>query len=96
MDATLTRELLILAIAAIGGVGLGMVTAIQGTETRPVWPVRYYLFLLSYRQPRFLKGYAAKRSTFPFREQFLASSFLWFFILFIAGQFAFGCGRNGC
>jgi len=95
--SAIPRELIIFVVAAVGGVGLGLVTALQGTESKPVWPVRLYLRLLASPWPikRFI-DYPAKRTVFPFREQFLDSSFIWFFALFMTGIIAFGCGRNGC
>ncbi len=97
MDFSLIpRELVIFFYAAVGGVALGAVTARLGTEAEPVWPVRLYLSLLSFNQPQRLKRYVEGRKRFAFREQLLASSFIWFFILFGAGLYIFGCGRRGC
>jgi hypothetical protein len=59
----------------------------------PVWPVRFYLFVLLMGP---LQRYAKGRHEFSRREQFLASFAVWFFILFVVGIALFACGRRGC
>ena len=60
---------------------------------RPIWPVRLYLFVLLLGP---LQHYARSRKVFSRREQFLASFFMWFFLLFIVAVVAFTCGRRAC
>jgi hypothetical protein len=43
----------------------------------PVWPVRFYLFVLLLGP---LQHYARSRKVFTEREQFLACFFVWFFL----------------
>ena len=99
---SLDPNLLLPAFSAIAGVGLGLVTALKGSETKPVWPLRYLLRQLSARnQFKALKRYAEKRRTYSFREQFLASAFIWFFIFMVTGILVLAwlspCpGRGGC
>ena len=77
--------------AAIGGLVLGTITAAASSKDSPVWPVRLYLELFrNARKVPTLRRYADERSVFPFREQLLASWFIWFFIIFGISIFILG------
>lgn len=88
----LPRDVWLLVGSALLGVVIGAVHARIGSETSPVWPVRLYLFILTFNQPKWVSGYAKSRNRFAWREQFMASSFIWFFFLFILAIVLFGCG----
>ncbi|MES2072005.1 MAG: hypothetical protein V4488_16735 [Pseudomonadota bacterium] len=88
------RDILLLFAAAIVGIFFGAIHAARGKIDSPIWPVRLYLTIFRHRQPRVLKNYAAKRSQFTWREQFMAGAFIWFFIIFMGLVFFFGCNRK--
>ncbi|MGE5823486.1 MAG: hypothetical protein ACM36A_02720 [Bacteroidota bacterium] len=71
-------------------------TVVGARSEAPVWPIRVYLGLFRGSNFPGIADYAANRKSFSRREQYLASFFVWFFILFIAATFFFGCGRRGC
>ncbi len=92
------RDFWLLLGAALAGIVVGAFHSRLGTETSPVWPVRLYLLLFRHNQPRVVRQYAERRTTFRWREQFMASAFVWFFIFFVVAVFVFGCSRraNAC
>ncbi|MES2070274.1 MAG: hypothetical protein V4488_08000 [Pseudomonadota bacterium] len=95
MDINLIpRDVQLLLAAAIVGIFVGAIHAMLGRIDSPIWPVRLYLVLLRYRQPESLRKYAASRTEFTWREQFMAAAFIWFFMAFIGMGFLFGCGRK--
>jgi hypothetical protein len=61
----------------------------------PVWPVRVYIYLFRTSNVPWFRRYAGSRTSFPRREQFLTSFFIWFFIFFVIAIFAFECNRRG-
>jgi len=68
----------------------------QATDV-PVWPTRLYLLIIDMTNLPGIGEYSKSRRVFSRREQFLTTFFVWFFILFVASVFAFGCsGRRGC
>ena len=95
----LERDIAIFFASLLGGLLFGYFIARRGDGRAPVWPVGLYLQLFSRPGPfgvDALRHHAARRTHFPFREAFLVSSFLCFFVFFTIAQFAFGCGKNGC
>jgi hypothetical protein len=79
----------------ITGILAGAIHAMLGRIDSPIWPVRLYLALFRYRQPEVLRRYAASRSKFAWREQFMAAAFVWFFIAFSGLIFFLGCSHKG-
>ena len=70
-------------IAAIGGLILAAITRIFCVQSVFTWPMRLYLWLFrnSHGLPA-LRRYGESRTHAKFREQFVVSWFVWFFILF--------------
>lgn len=72
-------------IAAIGGLVLATITRLFCVQSVFTWPMRLYLWLFKHAQglPA-LRRYGGSRTTAKFRELFVVSWFVWFFILFSA------------
>jgi hypothetical protein len=97
LDTPLGRDLLILCAAVAFGLFAALATGRVTHPERPVWPVRVWLWVLRLNTLSWINRYPESRTTFSRREQFLASFFAWFFIVFAAGAIAFGCSyRAGC
>ena len=79
----LPTEIYIFLLAAVLGVAIGYIHACQGTSNNPIWPIKVYLGIFKLHIHT-LRKYASSRTTFTFREQFMAASFTWFFVLFLA------------
>ena len=94
MDWTLIpREAWLLLSAIFGGLLLALIALKNFDEKNPVWPVLIYLALIDYALNR---DYIKQRKIFSYREQFVTSWFISFFVLFIFLVIFYGCGRNGC
>jgi glycerol uptake facilitator-like aquaporin len=88
------RDVVFFTAAALVGLIVAAMTTPKGVSTRPVWAVRLYLWIF-----RMFPGLGAisKRSSFNYREQFLATFFITFFIVFGISAVSFGCGyRVAC
>ena len=93
------RDVWLFLGAILGGALLAKLTLKNFDEKNPVWPVAIYLQLISnidFLGFSIKTGYDKKRKIFPYREQFVTSWFIWFFVLFILLVIFFGCGRKGC
>ena len=93
----LIREVqLFLACVALA-LAIAWVSSPRSASSKPVWSTRLYLFVIERSNTPFLsKNYRESRNVYSRREQFLATFFIWFFLLFLVAVFAFGCGRSGC
>ena len=97
MDWSLVpRDVWLAVIAMFGSLPLALVTVARQRAEKPVWPVRLYLFIFTMSIIPGARSYASSRKTFSLREQFVASWFVWFFILFLVLVFNWGCPRRGC
>ena len=92
------RDFWLLLGAVLAGIVVGAFHSRLGTEISPVWPLRLYLLLFRTNQPRIVRRHVEGLTTFRWREQFMASAFVWFFIFFVIAMFVFGCSRraNAC
>lgn len=97
IDQPMVRDVVMLLGALILALPAGALTVRRATPELPAWPVRLYLLLFRINAIPWIRSYADRRRTFSRREQFLASSFVWFFIFFVSAAMAFGCNyRLGC
>jgi hypothetical protein len=92
----LPRDVWLAVIATLGSLPLALATVARRREESPVWPVRLYLFIFTMVNIPGVRSYASSRKTFSLREQFVASWFVWFFILFSVLLFNWACPRRGC
>ena len=93
------REAWLFLCAIFGSLILAVVALKDFDEKNPVWTVAIYMHLISsidFLGLSIKTGYDKKRKIFPYREQFLTSWFVWFFVLFVLLVIFFGCGRKGC
>lgn len=90
------RDVQIFLGSAALALGLAWLFTPRSESAAPTWPIRVYLSLFRASAIPGLARYANERAKYPRREQFLAILFVWFFVLFVVGEFAFGCGRHGC
>ena len=79
------NEIILFIASLIIGVVVGYIHARLGNETNPVWPVKLYIYLFK-QSTEYFRKYADNRHIFQLREQFIASAFVWFFIIFIASM----------
>jgi hypothetical protein len=86
--ANLPAEIYIFLLAVVLGVVIGYIHACQGTSTNPIWPIKVYLGFFKLHVHT-LRKYASTRTTFTFREQFMAAAFIWFFVLFLSMIFVY-------
>lgn len=93
MSNTAVRDILVFVTSLIVGLVIAWLTTRNVDTRQPVWPVRFYLFILLMGPAR---KYAESRSVFSKREQFLATFAVWFFLVFVLGIALFACGRHGC
>ena len=97
IDQVLSRELMIVAIAALIAIGGAANEVLMTSRVRPVWSIRVWLWLSRHSNSRRLRQYAETGRQFSRREQFVAAFFVWFFIIAAASLVMFGCGyRAGC
>jgi len=75
--------LLLLAGSVVLAFAAAFLTVASAPAGYPVWPIRVYLRI--FRKSKLLWGakYADGRTSFPRREQFLASFVVWFFFFFV-------------
>lgn len=88
------KDAILFLIAGVLGILVGYIHSKFGNDDNPIWPVKLYLELFKHNQPKILKDYGASRKSFKYREQFMAASFIWFFIIFISLLFFFDGFRS--
>ena len=96
MEAALSRELLIVGLAAVIAFGGAASEVLSASPAQPVWAIRAWLWLSRRSSVARLRSYAESRGKFSRREQFIAAFFAWFFIVFVTTIVFFGCGKAGC
>lgn len=90
------HDIALFLIACLVGFAMALGTVSFSKPDRPVWPIRFYLLLFSMSRVASFRRYGASRKSFTWREQFLASWFIWSFIAFIVMVWFSGCPRHGC
>jgi hypothetical protein len=94
--SSLPRDGWLALIAAGVGLLFAVATVLLRTAENPGWPIKLYLFIIDAAKFPGLRSYTSSRKSFSLREQFLASWFIWFFVLFLVFLFFWGCSRRGC
>ena len=96
-DLLAIRDVQLFAGCSVLALVIAWLSAPRHSTKVPVWPTRLYLLVIDMTNLIGIGEYSKTRKVFSRREQFLSTFFVWFFILFIAAEFAFGCGkRQGC
>ena len=96
MTYQVPHDFALLLVACLVGLPLALGTVSFSKPGRPVWPIRFYLLLFSMSRLASVRRYGTSRKSFSWREQFVASWFVWSFIAFMVLIFSFGCPRHGC
>jgi hypothetical protein len=86
---------LIAVIACVVATAAAYTTVLNAPEGVAVWPIRLWLWLSRHANIRGLRTYAGSRRVFSRREQFLATFFAWFFIIFANTVFWYQIGIRG-
>ena len=83
------------AIAFMVALAAAYTTVLNTPEGFAVWPIRLWLWLSRHANVRALRTYAGSRRVFSRREQFLATFFAWFFIMFANSVFWYQMSIHG-
>jgi predicted membrane protein len=74
-------EPIVLLLSLLSCLVIAYFHARLGKLDKPIWPVKFMIWLISYRtQHSTYRNYGNKRKMFFFREQYMAAALIWFWI----------------